>query len=430
VSHPDEEELTRIFRTPDGERRLGLITPVYNSTACGGVDCHPSPEEKQVLGVIDMQRSLAGIDLQLSRQNRRFLYHICLLMLMVASTCGIFIWRFVHLPVKALIRGTERIRAGALDHRIPLRSRGEMARLATSFNEMAEDLGRAQQELTEWTRTLEERVAEKTHTLQRAQDQLVQKEKMASLGALAAVVAHEVNNPLSGVLTYSKLSHKMLDGEGPKPEQLASVRKYLKTIESETTRCGNIISNLLEFSRKSGTATEECDLNEIVKRTLFLVEHKLELQDIRLKMDLDQGIPPLICDADQIQQALLAVFMNAVEAMPTGGVLKTATRIGPTTNADERWVEIAINDSGVGIPRELISRLFDPFFTTKQDKKSVGLGLSVVHGIVTRHNGKIEVESEAGSTTFVISLPERSEIKEELLADAPDEAGKEEEHGR
>jgi two-component system NtrC family sensor kinase len=418
VSHPEERKLTRIFRNGDGQRLLGLITPIYNATPCAGIDCHPGPDEQQVLGVIDMQLSLAGIDQTLQRHNRRFLYHICLLMLIIASTCGLFVWGFVHVPVKALIHGTGRIRTGDLAYRIPLQSRSEMGRLASSFNEMAEDLGQAQHELKEWTRTLEERVDEKTHTLQQAQDHLVQREKMASLGTLAAVVAHEINNPLSGVLTYTKLVHKMMAGEGPKPERLESIRKYLKTIEAEIARCGSIVRNLLEFSRKSGTATEEADLNDIVERTLFLIGHRLTLQEIRLEKNLSPEVPPVTCDADQIQQALLAVFMNAMDAMPDGGVLKVGTRLGRTTDEGERSVEIEVTDSGIGIPPDAIGRLFDPFFTTKKDKESVGLGLSVVHGIVNSHHGKIDVHSKPGHTSFVITLPERTDVREELLAAA------------
>jgi two-component system NtrC family sensor kinase len=418
VSHPDERELTRIFRTADGRRLLGLITPIYNATGCAGTDCHPRPDDQQVLGVIDMQLSLAGIDQTLKWHNRRFLYHICLLMVIIASTCGLFVWAFVHLPVKALIRGTERIRAGDLDHRITLQSRAEMGRLASSFNQMAADLGGAQTELKEWTRTLEERVDEKTRTLQQAQEHMVRKEKMASLGTLAAVVAHEINNPLSGVLTYTKLVHKLMGGGGPKPERLESIRKYLKTMEAEIARCGDIVSNLLDFSRKSGTATEEADLNALVERTLFLIGHKLKLQEIRIEKHFSPDIPRVTCDADQIQQALLAIFMNSVDAMPEGGVLRVATRMGGTMNGGERCVEIAVTDSGVGIPHAVMGRLFDPFFTTKQDKKSVGLGLSVVHGIVKSHHGKIDVQSEPGNTTFVITLPERTEVREELFASA------------
>jgi two-component system NtrC family sensor kinase len=291
ISHPAEEELTRIFQDANGERLLGLITPIYNSTSCAGVDCHASPEEQQVLGVIDMQLSLAGIDATLQRHNRRFLYHICLLMVIIASTCGLFVWAFVHVPVKALIRGTERIRAGDLGHRIPMQARAEMGRLASSFNEMAEDLGEAHEELKEWTRTLEERVEEKTRTLQQAQEILVGREKMASLGTLAAVVAHEINNPLSGVLTYTKLVHKMMRRDGPDPGRLDSIRKYLTIVEGEIVRCGEIVNNLLEFSRKSGSASKDTEVNEIVERTLFLIGHKLKLQEIRLEQNLSQSLP-------------------------------------------------------------------------------------------------------------------------------------------
>jgi two-component system NtrC family sensor kinase len=415
VSHPEERELTRIFAS-NGERMLGLITPIYNATTCAGLDCHAGPDEQQVLGVIDMQLSLAGIDATLLRHNRRFLYHICLLMLVIASTCGLFVWGFVHVPVKALIHGTERIRTGDLDYRIPLQSRSEMGRLASSFNEMAQDLGQAQGELKEFTRSLEERVEEKTRNLQQAQEHLVQREKMASLGTLAAVVAHEINNPLSGVLTYAKLLHKMMQGEGPAPDRLDSVRKYLKTIETEISRCGEIVGNLLQFSRKSGTPAEEVDLNDLLERTLFLIGHKLRLQEIDLEKDFSTEIPPVTCDADQIQQALLAILMNAMDAMPEGGVLKVSTRLARPGGGGERCVEVEVTDSGVGIPPEIKGRLFDPFFTTKQDKESVGLGLAVVQGIVKSHHGNIDVESEPGRTAFVMTLPQHTAVREELFA--------------
>ena len=211
--------------------------------------------------------------------------------------------------------------------RIPRQTETEYGRLATSYNKMAEELGQAQQQLREWTHTLEQRVAEKTRTLQQAQARLVHNEKMASLGALAAVVAHEINTPLSGVLTYTKLVRKMMGDSGPKPERLESIHKYLITMETETARCGNIVKNLLEFSRQSGAVTGEADVNDILERTLFLIAHKLELQRIHLNRELDHDLPRLSGDADQIQQALLAILINAVEAMPEGGELKVATRL-------------------------------------------------------------------------------------------------------
>jgi len=428
VLHLEGQELTRIFNASDGHRVLGLITPIYNEPACAGPACHAGPDKQQILGVLDMQLSLAGIDQTVQQQNRRFLFLIYLLMLIIASTCGLFVWRFVHRPIKALIHGTEHIRAGNLDHRIPLRSRTEIGRLASSFNQMTEELDLARQQLRDWAHTLEQRVEEKTRTLQQAQAQLVHNEKMASLGALAAVVAHEINNPLSGVLTYTKLVRKKIGEKNLRPEQLDAVHKYLKTMERETGRCGNIVKNLLEFSRQSGMAVSQANFNEILERTLFLIGHKLELQNIQLIKELSPDVPPLICDADQIQQALLAILINAVEAMPEGGRLKVVTRL--RADQDERWLEIEINDTGVGIPQEIMARLFEPFFTTKQDKKGVGLGLSVVYGIIRRHHGKIDVQSEVGrGTTFVVSLPERSEVEQELLANDGGADGKGAAHG-
>jgi two-component system NtrC family sensor kinase len=241
VSRPDRKELTRVFNSADGHRVLGLITPFYNEPDCSGPSCHASPEEQGVLGVLDLQLSLAGVDSAVEAQNNRFLVLVYLLMLIIASTCGIFVWKFVHRPVNELIRGTERFKSGELGYRIQLRSGTEIGELAASFNQMAEELGQAQQQLTDWAHTLEQRVEEKTRTLQQAQAKLVQSEKMASLGTLSAVVAHEINNPLSGVLTYAKLVDKMIGENGPAPERLAAIHKYLKSMERETARCGNIV---------------------------------------------------------------------------------------------------------------------------------------------------------------------------------------------
>ena len=416
ISHPSGTELTRVFHSAEGHRVLGLITPIYNEPGCAGSACHQDPLQQQVLGVIDMQLSLDEIDSTLASHNRRYQYLVYGLIMLVASACGLFVWRFVHVPVKALIHGTERVRAGRLDHRIGLRSSSEIGRLARSFDQMAVELGNARRELSDWTRTLELRVEEKTLTLQQAQARLVHNEKMASLGALAAVVAHEINNPLSGVLTYTKLVRKIL-GDGPPPvERLEALHKYLETMETETTRCGSIVANLLEFSRQSGAVAQEANLNDLLERTLFLIHHKLDLQEIELVTTLSPELPMTACDPDQMQQALLAVLINAIEAMPDGGRLAVVTRLC-TTAPNERHIEIEVSDNGVGIPDDVLPRLFEPFYTTKQDKKGVGLGLSVVQGIIQRHSGRIDVRTKVGQgTTFVFSLPERSRLEIELLS--------------
>ena len=397
------QELSRIFTRPDGARILGLITPVYNDSTCAGSGCHASPGDQQVLGVLDAQMSLAGIDAAIDGHNQRFLSMVYVLMFVIAGISGLFVWRFVHVPVKELIRGTERIRDGHLSHRISVGSRTEIGRLAASFNEMAADLGRAQEELSGWARTLEQQVEEKTRALQEAQARLIQNEKMASLGTLSAVVAHEINNPLSGVLIYTKLVRRLIGDDGPAPDRLPSIQRHLQTMEEETARCGRIVQNLLEFSRQSGVESMEVDVNGVLERTLLLIGHKLELQGIELKRELSGDLPAVSGDADQIQQALLAVLINAIEAMPQGGEL--AVRSHVAGEGAQQRVVVEIRDTGSGIPEEVMPRIFDPFFTTKQTQKGVGLGLSVVYGIVTRHQGAIEARSRPGRTVFTVSLP-------------------------
>jgi len=390
---------TRIFSTPDNNRVLGLITPIYNEPNCTGTQCHATVEEENILGVLDVHLSLADIDNSLVEQNRDFLLITYILMLSIATICGLFVWRFVHVPVKTLINGTSELAKGNLTHRIPIRSKTEIGRLGESFNQMTNELALAQQQLTDWTHTLEQRVEEKTQILKQAQSKLIQNEKMASLGTLSAAVAHEINNPLSGVLTYTRLLRKLL-ADTPPPERLDDMRNYLDIIATEVARCGKIVSNLLDFSRQSNLRIAPADLNEIIERALFLIGHKLKLQNIQLHPDLYPDLPHITCDADQIQQVLLALLLNAIEAMPDGG------QITVTTRQIDDTIRLSITDTGLGIPQSQIAHIFEPFFTTKSELNGVGLGLAVVYGIINRHTGHIDVESEEGrGTTFEITLP-------------------------
>jgi two-component system NtrC family sensor kinase len=422
----DRPDRARIFAGPDGGRVLGLIDPIYNEADCASQACHAHPEAQKVLGVIDIQMSLRAIDRELAEQGRRMMLFTYLAMLFIASASGLFLYRFVHRPVKGLMEGMRRVASGDLSHRIAEGSRDEVGALAAAFNRMAEDLGQANEKLVQWGRTLEQRVEEKTRIIQQAQAREAHNEKMASLGALSAVVAHEVNNPLSGVLTYARLVRKKLRriaGEGP---ETAEMDRYLAAVESETARCGNIVKNLLAFSRQSPTSAQEVEVNRVVEKTLFLIGHKLELQHIAVTRQLAEGLPGVVCDADQIQQALLALLNNAVEAMPEGGGIKIKTGVRcqvsgvrdsslpdtrhPTPNTESpeagSWVEVMVEDTGCGIPEEAMPRLFEPFFTTKEGKGGLGLGLSVVYGIIKRHQGTIDVTSEVGrGTTVIIGLP-------------------------
>ncbi len=399
---------TRIFYSANNTRILGLITPVYNEESCTGASCHAQVSDEHILGVLDVHISLKDIDDTLIEQNRGFLMITYALMLGIATLCGLFVWQFVHVPVKSLIKGTAQLSKGNLSHRIPIQSRTEIGCLAESFNQMANELELAQQQLTDWTHTLEKRVEEKTAILKQAQTKLVQHEKMASLGTLSAAVAHEINNPLSGVLTYTRLLRKLLDVDTPAPERLPDMRKYLEVIASEVARCGKIVSNLLDFSRQSDIRITPADLNQVLERALFLIGHKLKLQNIQLHPNLLPNLPHITCDADQIQQALLALLLNAIEAMPDGGTLRVSTQ---KTDED---IQITITDTGFGMSQSQMAHIFEPFYTTKSALNGVGLGLAIVYGIVHRHNGHIDVQSEEGrGTTFEITLPISTKIVEQ-----------------
>jgi len=266
-------------------------------------------------------------------------------------------------------------------------------------------LRQAREEVTSWARTLEERVEEKTRELRRAHDQMMQVEKMVTIGKMAAVVAHEVNNPLAGILTYAKLIKKWVVRGFVDDSQREEAAECLDLIATESRRCGDLVKNLLTFSRTSPMNLAKHALNEVVTRCVRLIEHKAEISGIHVQVDTDPDLPEAYCDAAQIEQVLLALCINAIDAMPKGGNLWISSRRLPGSGNE---IELQVRDDGMGIPPELLDQLFEPFLTTKEVGKGVGLGLAISKGIVDRHGGRIEVQSQLGvGTTFrVILLPD------------------------
>jgi two-component system, NtrC family, sensor kinase len=390
----------RTYRLASGQRALGIINPIENSAECSNASCHVHPASMNVLGVLDTDLSLASADASLAAGTRRMLYYTLLAIAIISSLSVLFVWRVVNRPLKTLEDGTERLTSGKLGYQLDVRSHDEIADLARSFNTMSRELKDAREEVTEWGRTLEVRVNQKTEELNRAHDQMLRVEKMASIGKLAAIVAHEINNPLAGILTYAKLLKKQFAREHDTKydEAVAS----LDLIESESRRCGEIIKNLLNFARATSMNHEPADLNTVIGRCVRLVQHQLELQNIQLHLDLARGLPPVRCDPAQIEQVVLALVMNAIAAMPKGGNL--SLRSGKAEGKQQ--VEIEVQDDGTGIPPELMSQMFEPFFTTKERGHGLGLGLAISRMIVERHQGRIDVQSELGrGTLFTITLP-------------------------
>jgi len=246
-----------------------------------------------------------------------------------------------------------------------------------------------------------------------AETELIRSEKLASLGQLAASVAHEVNNPLAGILVYLKLLHKKYK---EKKLQTEETEKQLLKMEKELERTSRIIRNLLDFSRQSEPTMRPVELNNVVEAALLLVGHQIDLENIRLEKKLNTQLPLVLADFDQIQQVLMNIIMNAIQAMPNGGNLTITTSVAKGIKIGEspkNTVRIDIRDTGVGIPKGNLSKLFTPFFTTKEKGKGVGLGLPVVYGIIERHEGKIEVDSEPhAGTIFTIYLEVMDEKKD------------------
>ena len=320
-------------------------------------------------------------------------------MLAISSLSGLFVWHFVRAPLAELRAGTERIRSGDLGYQLKVYSKDELADLARSFNAMSQQLCEAREEINTWTKTLEMRVEEKTAQLNAAHEQMVRVEKMASIGKLAAVVAHEVNNPLAGILVYAKLLTKRLSREDPAHREMLEM---LDIIESESRRCGEIVKNLLTFARSKPLAHDSVDVNTIIERCLRLVEHKLTLANIATHADLQKDLPHADGDENQITQVILTLLINAMEAMPSGGVLALKTELAK----DASSVLIEVRDNGIGMPQEVLANIFEPFFTTKEGGHSLGLGLAISHTIIGRHHGHIAVESQPGQgTKFTIRLP-------------------------
>ncbi len=397
-----EGSRVRVFGRPDGGRVLGLINPIENAPECYTAVCHAHPQEQSILGVLDVTMSMAEPDLRMATARRQALIAAVLMALLAGVLSAAFILRVVRRPVKHLITGAEQVASGDLDTEISVASHDEIGQLAKAFNDMTRDLREAHKEITEWSDRLETRLQEKTAELSQTQRQVAHIDKMASLGKLAASVAHELNNPIAGILNYAKLIDRSIresETTIPEREQLA---RYLSLIEKEAGRSGDIVRNLLVFARPSGTEFALHALNPILERSVMLVRHHVEMADIRLETQLLDDDDQLVCHAGQIQQALLALLMNAVEAMPNGGTIRLMAE-----SAGES-VRITIFDTGVGIPKEMLPNIFEPFFSSKDRAEAVGLGLALVYGIVRHHLGDIEVESEINrGTTFRMTLPRR-----------------------
>ncbi len=360
----------RIFPGPDGQRVLGIINPIPNEASCSTAECHAHSPSQRILGVLDVNVSMAEADAEIARS--RVLMGALALLAFLASS--LILWwlnrQLVLKPVTALLAGTRRVAEGDLTTTIPITAQNELGDLATAFNQM-------------------------THRMAETQLQLAQADKLASVGRLAAGIAHEINNPLTGVLSYASLLKKRFEAD-------SAVSDDLDIIIRETIRCRGIIRGLLDFARPTPPSRKPTDLNEVVRHAVAVVMKQLQMSHVNLALELAEDLPFAYADANQIQQVIVNLLLNAADAIgPDGGEIRLGSRALP-----ER-IELSIEDNGRGIPADNLPQLFEPFFSTK-GTRGTGLGLAVTWGIIESHAGSIDVQSEPEhGARFTISLPLR-----------------------
>ena len=314
--------------------------------------------------------------------------------------------RIVADPVRDVIRHIKDVGSGSFDKLVDVRSNDEIGELAAGFNQMTQSLSRSCQELEQWTKELESRVNDRTKELQDTQVHLIQTEKLAATGKLAAGVAHEINNPIGIILNRIEC----LEMEAAEKKIGKEIMKDLKVISEHAKRVSKIVGGLLAFSRQTSgdSKFQQMNINDILEKGVALFDRIALQKGVQIEKRLSNSLPPILGDFQKLEQAMVNLIDNALDATERGGRIIVESR---KKFRNDYFVQILVSDTGCGIPRENLDKIFDPFFTTKDVGKGTGLGLAVSYGIIKEHHGKIEVKSDNGKgATFIITIPTVAEI--------------------
>jgi two-component system NtrC family sensor kinase len=383
-------------------RHLMIKSPILNSASCYTAACHAHSANEEVLGSLLIKFPLKGLDDALFESTKTYFILAALITTLLVTFLIIFTTKKIRKPLNAIILASEAVARGDKSTRLEIKPNQllDMRMVSMAFNDMLDNLQQATIELQNWSHQLEYKVQKKSEELGQAQNELINIERIASLGRLSLSVAHEINNPLSGILVYAKLVHKQLLSQNIEPEKKESILKHLKLIENEAKRCGDIVKGLLDFSRKDQNDFEPVKLHGILFETYDLMTHSMKVANVNFLSDFSAKSDMIFCSPNQIKQVCVAILVNAMEAVPGNGEI-----LFRTYNPDEDHVRIDISDNGIGIPEEAMPHIFEPFFSTKEKTNGIGLGLAIVHGIIQNHKGKIDVKSERGKgTTISITL--------------------------
>jgi two-component system NtrC family sensor kinase len=400
--HRKDTPFWSISKSSQNFRVLNIVEPIYNEMSCYASSCHFHRKEQKVLGLIEANVSLAPLDKSIKQQGIAITAYVLVFLMVISVVLCTILWNFVSTPVSLLAQGMERVAGGDLDHKVTINTKDEMGDLSRAFNAMIADLKKAKQELVDWGNTLEKKVEEKTEAIHRAQAQLIHSEKLASLGRMAAGVAHEINSPLTGIVTFGHLLQKKFS---PGTQE----REDIEVIIDQANRCSNIIKGLLGFARASAAEKASSNINDVLNSSLNIVRNKADFFNIKLITDFDESLYRVKADPSQLQQVFLNMIVNAADAIEGKGTITIVTRNVKEDDGRD-FIEIEFRDTGPGIGDETLAKIFEPFFTTKPVGKGTGLGLAVSHGIVQEHGGTVTVKSIVGEgTSFFIRLPAHKE---------------------
>ncbi|HEX2968268.1 MAG TPA: ATP-binding protein [Bacteroidales bacterium] len=384
-------------------RHLLIRSPILNERSCYTAACHAHNENEAMLGSLIIKLPLDDVDETVNKSSGRYFLFAALVTLLLIISLILFTQRQIKTPLNEIVKASLAVAGGDKETRLNINSDQleDMRMVSRAFNEMLDNIQSANEELKNWSQQLEYKVQKKSEELGATRNELIHIERIASLGKLSSSVAHELNNPLSGILVYTKLIHKQLSNPDLTDKKKEAMLKHLKLIETETKRCGDIVKGLLDFSRKEQEDFEARHLHPVLREAYDLMLHTISISNIKFQTDFRAVSDMVLCSPNQIKQACVAMIINASEAVNENGEI-----ILSTSNPDPSSIRIDITDNGIGISPDDMPHIFEPFFSTKSSTSGIGLGLAIVHGIVISHNGKMGVKSEPGrGTTMSFTIP-------------------------
>ena len=399
----DVDSQCEMLENQSSQRHLLIRSPILNEKSCYTASCHFHSEEEEVLGSLIIKMPLQELDAAIYNSSMDFYVFALLTTVLLVMVLIIFTRREIKNPLNALIRVSKSVSSGDLSQRVKVKSGQveDMKMVSQAFNSMLDNLQAATTELKNWSQQLEYKVQKKSEELGAVQNEIIHVERLASLGKLSSSVAHEINNPLSGILIYSKLISKQLNNKEFNDSRRESMLRHLKMIETETKRCGDIVKSLLDFSKKEQEDFEPRNLHDVLEETYELMAHPVKIANITFRKEFEADNDLVYCSPNQIKQACVALIVNAMEAIRDKGEI-----VMKTSHPDDDSLLVEIIDNGTGIAEADLPHIFEPFYSTKQDTSGIGMGLSIVHGIIHNHKGKIKVVSEPGrGTNISFTLP-------------------------